>query len=65
MLIRFFQGFRGGGVCFFASLRRCMRLFPEKKAKAGTKKTFPLAKRALTRYIMLQRASELRQEGNL
>ncbi|MBP5585441.1 MAG: hypothetical protein J6Y92_03695 [Lentisphaeria bacterium] len=59
----FFQGIRGGCARFFRRTAPHVSVFPEKYAKAGTKKLFPLAKRALTRYIMYRRGIKARQEG--
>jgi len=59
----FFQGFPGGAARFFRCSALLVRVFPEKYAKAGTKTLFPLAKRALTRYIMYRRGIKARQEG--
>jgi len=52
MRIPFFQGCRETGTGIFLSAAADGRIPREKRAKAGTKTIFPLAKRALTRYIM-------------
>jgi hypothetical protein len=52
MRILFFQGVLNRRAAFFLLRTASRSPFPGKKAKPGTKKVFPLAKRALTRYIM-------------